>query len=93
MSKHRSLRASSITEPVAKQADSNIKAPYPGHMFDYILRVHEVARMCGVSVPTVWRWVRSRNDFPKPRKLGPRTTGWRASEVMAFLSMHDRADS
>ena len=37
-----------------------------------------------VSKATIWRWVRE-GRFPKPFKLGPRTTVWDASLVDAFI--------
>lgn len=51
---------------------------------DVCLRVRDVARMLGVSVATVWRWSRNRADFPRPRKLGERTTVWSMSELDAW---------
>lgn len=38
-----------------------------------------------VSAATWWAWC-ARGKAPKPLKLGPRTTVWRASEIKAFLS-------
>jgi len=34
-----------------------------------------------VSRITPWRWARQIEDFPKPRKLGPNTSRWNASEL------------
>ena len=39
----------------------------------------------GVSMPTLWRWVR-QGHLPKPFKLGPNTTVWDAAAVDAFLA-------
>lgn len=33
---------------------------------------------------TIWLWV-SRDQFPQPIKLGPRTTAWRGSDLNAWL--------
>jgi hypothetical protein len=38
-----------------------------------------------VSAATWWSWTKS-GRAPKPIKLGPRTTAWRASEVLALVS-------
>ena len=35
---------------------------------DYRITVKEVARMYGVSVPTIWRWSKIDPDFPKALK-------------------------
>lgn len=37
-----------------------------------------------VSPATIWRWVRE-GQFPKPFKLGERTTVWDADAVDKFL--------
>ena len=37
------------------------------------------------SAPTLWRMVNA-GKFPKPIKLSARITGWRVSEVRAWLS-------
>ena len=41
--------------------------------------------MLGIAAPTLWRWSRERDDFPKPIKLGAATTAWRVSELEAFI--------
>jgi len=47
------------------------------------LRVKAVAQTCAVSVTTIWTKVRA-GTFPKPFKLGPRTTVWDAADVRAW---------
>jgi len=42
------------------------------------------AWILGVSLATVWRWSATRHDFPKPRKIGPRTTVFVTAELIAF---------
>lgn len=44
----------------------------------------QLATRFGVSRPTVWRWVKSDPDFPKPVKLSPQCTRWRADQVEAW---------
>lgn len=44
----------------------------------------QLAARFGVSRPTVWRWVKSDPDFPKPVKLSPQCTRWRADQVEAW---------
>lgn len=48
-----------------------------------LLRVKDVAATCAISVTTVWTRVRT-GTFPKPFKLGPRTTVWDAADVRAW---------
>lgn len=47
---------------------------------DRLLRLPEVLERVPVSKSTLWSWVKS-NKFPKPIKLGPRTTCWKESEI------------
>ncbi|WP_241524131.1 helix-turn-helix transcriptional regulator [Oceaniglobus indicus] len=44
------------------------------------LAVEQVAVRFSVSKDTIWRW-RREGDFPKPVKLGGRTTRWRLSDI------------
>lgn len=48
------------------------------------LTVRQVAERLAVSVPTVWRWTRERDDFPKPQRLGPAATRWRLADLEAW---------
>ena len=38
-----------------------------------------------VSRTTIWSWVKA-GKFPRPLKIGPRTTAWRAEEIDAWMS-------
>lgn len=44
-----------------------------------------LAARFGVTRPTIWRWARDL-DFPKPVKLTPGCSRWRASEVEAWAA-------
>jgi prophage regulatory protein len=48
-----------------------------------MLRPRDVCAATGLSYPTIWRRVKSR-QFPQPRKLGPNMVGWPASEIFAW---------
>jgi predicted DNA-binding transcriptional regulator AlpA len=37
------------------------------------------------SPATIWRWVKEGN-FPRPIKLGPKTTVWNLDEIEVFLA-------
>ncbi|MDB2683416.1 helix-turn-helix domain-containing protein [Alphaproteobacteria bacterium] len=43
------------------------------------LRVGQVANVYGVSVPTIWRWLKD-NKIPKPTKIGG-STRWLNVEI------------
>jgi prophage regulatory protein len=47
-------------------------------------RPNQAAQLLGIGESTLWRWAQERADFPKPRKLGPRTTVWDVAELMAW---------
>lgn len=49
-----------------------------------LLRLRRVLELVPVSASTWWAGVRT-GRFPKPLKLGPRTTCWRASDVLALI--------
>ena len=51
---------------------------------DYRITVKEVARMYGVSVPTIWRWLKVDPHFPKAHKIVG-TTRWMLSEVQDHI--------
>lgn len=51
---------------------------------DALLRLPQVLARVPVGRSTLWGWVRD-GRFPKPIKLGPMTTAWRASEISAWL--------
>jgi prophage regulatory protein len=50
------------------------------------MRPKQAAEFLGISAATLWRWVRDRKDenFPQPRRLGPRTTVFTEASLAAF---------
>lgn len=50
------------------------------------LNVTEVARILGVSVPTIWRWTKS-GQLPQPKKYGASTTRWSGSEIAKHIEV------
>lgn len=50
------------------------------------IRVKPLAERLSVSVATLWRWAKTRPDFPKPIKLGPNTTVWSLAAVDAWMT-------
>ena len=49
-----------------------------------VLKVKQVAEEINVSVPQIYRLV-SIGSFPKPIKLGERSSGWLITEIDAWL--------
>ena len=48
------------------------------------VRLREILTVYPVGASTWWRMVR-KGEAPKPVKLGPNTTAWKAAEITAFL--------
>jgi len=53
-------------------------------IIDKYIRVKEVAQMLGIGVSTVWLWVK-QDKLPQPKRLSPRTTVWRLSDIQNFI--------
>ena len=52
----------------------------------YLLRLHQIVPdMVPVAASTWWRWV-AEGKAPQPVKIGPRTTGWRSSDIDEFIA-------
>jgi len=49
-----------------------------------LLRLPQVLKLVPISRSAWWDGVR-KGRFPRPIKLGPRTTCWRASDIFALL--------
>jgi len=48
------------------------------------LRPGQAAKFLSVSPSTLWGWVKTRPDFPRPIKLGPNTTVFIEGELIAY---------
>jgi len=51
----------------------------------------ELADRFGIARTSVWRWVRTAPDFPKPLKLSAGCTRWKASEIATWEASRDAA--
>ena len=51
---------------------------------DRFLRLKEVADVTGLSRSQIYALV-ARGEFPRQRKLGKRSSGWRESEVTVWI--------
>ncbi len=50
---------------------------------NFYLSVEQVAARYNVSKDAIWRWRREGN-FPKPIKLGPKTSRWRLNDLEVY---------
>lgn len=47
-------------------------------------RPKQVADILGIGIATVWRWTKTRQDFPKPRRLSARCTVFDLQEIIKW---------
>lgn len=78
--------------PAAGESDKTNDKPIPPGLKDFDrlpdsanVRLPVVCALLGISAPTVYRWVRE-GRIPAPRKIGPRVSGWRVSDLRALLA-------
>jgi len=57
---------------------------------DRIVRLNEVVTLVGVSRSQVYRLL-GTGDFPAPKRLGPRSIGWRYSDIAEWLETREDA--
>ena len=55
------------------------------------LRISDVEEMTGLSVPTIYRYVKERG-FPKGIKLSPGAVRWPEAEVVEWMESQPRAE-
>lgn len=55
-----------------------------------LLTDREVAKHLNISKASVWRWL-DEGRLPKPLKLSPGCTRWRADEIAAFIEAATQA--
>lgn len=51
------------------------------------IRPKKAAEMLGISAGCLWRWVKEKPGFPRPRKLSPRCTVFDSHELIAWRDM------
>lgn len=54
------------------------------HQSSTSLRPRHAAEFLGIAESTFWRWVKEREGFPTPIKLGPRTTVFPLDKLTAW---------
>ena len=50
------------------------------------IRAKELANLLGVNNSTIWRWVKEKSDFPKPKKISKGVTVWNYWEVDLWVN-------
>jgi len=45
--------------------------------------IKQICQRYSVAPATIWRWV-SKGHFPRPYKLGPKTTRWHIEDLDGF---------
>lgn len=71
----------------------SVQKPTTGSEFEQrnrILRTRDITEMLGVGRTTLWNWVRA-GDFPTPLQLGPRTVGWKATDIQQWIDERPNA--
>lgn len=51
-----------------------------------VYSIKELNKIFGFHEQTIWKMCR-RGQFPKPVKLGPMTTRWRATDIAAWIDL------
>ena len=57
-----------------------------------ILRLPEVKRLVGLGRSAIYERI-GRGEFPRPVRLGPRSVGWHAAEIEAWIAALPFADA
>lgn len=55
-------------------------------MEQQLLSIKETAKIIGVAQVTLWRMIRNDKEFPKPFKLTPKKTVFKATQITAWLN-------
>jgi predicted DNA-binding transcriptional regulator AlpA len=72
--------AAPAASPASSPDNAQVRLPETG-----FLRLPQVKVFFPVSSATLWRRV-GAGSFPKPVKLGPRVTAWRAEDVKRWIA-------
>jgi predicted DNA-binding transcriptional regulator AlpA len=75
-------KSSTLPAESASSSAANVQVQLPETGF---LRLPQVKVFFPVSSATLWRRV-GAGSFPRPVKLGPRVTAWRAEDVRRWIA-------
>lgn len=54
-------------------------------------RPKQAAELLGIGTATLWRWIKERHDFPKPKRLSARCTVLDGAELIAWRNAQGKA--
>jgi predicted DNA-binding transcriptional regulator AlpA len=57
-----------------------------------LLTAEQTASLLNCHKITLWRWMKSIPDFPRPIRVSPGRIAFRESEVMAYIETRPRVD-
>lgn len=57
---------------------------------DQVMRMKDVVKKIGLCRATIYAMI-GRGEFPRPIRIGERATGWRESELEAWLAKRTAA--
>lgn len=58
----------------------------PPYQIRAAVRPKQAAEFIGIGLSTLWHKAKHDPDFPKPTKLGPRTTVWFTADLADYLN-------
>lgn len=67
------------------RSETQGRSPYYLRPSPRLLRLPQVMDLTGLSKPTIYRMIEA-GDFPRQRKLSPRTVGWLEQEVLEWIN-------
>lgn len=59
---------------------------------DDIIRMKQLVKKVGLCRATLYNMVK-KNEFPRQLRIGRRATGWRRSDVLAWMEQRERSSS
>lgn len=88
----RALRANSLITSTSERSTMKTNMQPKLYRLIDLATTKKKAGLLPVCPATIWRWVHM-GSFPKPFKLGPSVTVWRAEEVDQFIASAQMASS
>jgi len=52
---------------------------------EQFLRLPQVIELTGLSKSTIWKWIHTKENFPKQLKISPKKSVWRKTEILAWM--------
>jgi predicted DNA-binding transcriptional regulator AlpA len=70
--------------PATVELSMHMETKYPKTHIAQLLDVHAVGQIFKAAPSTIWQWAKD-GVIPKPIKIAPKTTRWRADEIKEFI--------